>query len=57
MGFIRKLILKFLRFSGLYIVFFFLINKVFSLNVLTVKETFGLIKKKEKPLFALGMVN
>lgn len=45
MGFIRKLILKFLRFSGLYIVFFFLINKVFSLNVLTVKETFGLIKK------------
>ena len=45
MGFVRKLFLKFLRFSGLYALFLYLMNGAYLLNVLSVKETFEMIRQ------------
>ena len=45
MGFVRKLCLKFLRFSGLYALFLYWMNAVYLLNVLSVKETFEKIRQ------------
>lgn len=45
MGFIRKFFLKFLHNTGLWVFFSVVLNKIYAVQILSVKETFDWIRK------------